>query len=121
MCIQNSHGCVFLISITGEKYVGYSPALYEIQLYVYLNNLKTRREDLKQVYIHMYTYTLAWTSVDLPLYSDKVRGQCRCVMAPNVDRQQVLPKYLFYYVFRSTVGRQVHASPWGTRAWAVFL
>jgi len=33
MCIQNAHGCVFLISITGEKYMLCTQDLYGIQLY----------------------------------------------------------------------------------------
>ena len=42
---------------------------------------------------------------------------CRTAIGPKVDGQRVLSKYFFYYLFRSAVGRQVHAPLWGTRAY----
>ena len=39
-----------------------------------------------------------YTSVDLPLYSDSVRGQCRSAIGPQGDGQRVFSMHLFFYM-----------------------
>lgn len=41
MCIQNAHGCVFLISITGGKYMLRTQDLNGIQLYTTCTHIFT--------------------------------------------------------------------------------
>ena len=54
MCIQNAHGCVFLISITGGKYMLRTQDLNGIQLYLYYVLLLLHRYISLRYYIHVY-------------------------------------------------------------------